>query len=73
MGPVSREPSRCPDHPDAKRVERLIVFDCMCVVPEVQTHKRRACMACMDQMFGGRRCFEHNPTPEMRDAQEIAA
>lgn len=26
------------------------------------------CKVCVDQMFGGVRCFAHNPTPEMREA-----
>jgi hypothetical protein len=25
------------------------------------------CKMCADQMFGGPRCFTHNPTPEMRE------
>ena len=26
------------------------------------------CKVCCDQMVGGPRCFEHNPTPEEREA-----
>lgn len=26
------------------------------------------CRKCCDQMFGGPRCYDHNPTPEMREA-----
>jgi hypothetical protein len=25
------------------------------------------CRVCADQMYGGPRCFEHNPTPEQRE------
>lgn len=59
---------RCPDHPDAKRVERLIAFDCGDVVPEAAARRARSiwerCRVCADQMFGGPRCYDHNPTPE---------
>ena len=26
------------------------------------------CRVCCDQMVGGPRCYEHNPTPEQREA-----
>jgi len=61
---------KCPDHPDAKRVERLIVFDCGDVVPEAVARRKRTvwdCGVCIEQMFGGSRCPEHNPLPVERE------
>ena len=30
------------------------------------------CSVCAEQMVGGPRCYEHNPTPEMRVEREAA-
>lgn len=30
------------------------------------------CKVCADQMYGGPRCYEHNPTPEMRELNSKA-
>jgi len=30
-----------------------------------------SCKMCSDQMFGGPRCYEHNPTPDQRDANPV--
>jgi hypothetical protein len=73
---VTARPATCPDHPNARRVERLIAFDCGDVVPEAAARRRRTvwdCHVCMDQMFTGVRCVEHNPTPEQRLARGAPA
>jgi len=67
MSPPAPRTAKCPDHPNAKRVERLIAFDCGDVVPEAAARRIRSlwerCSICRDQMFGGPRCYEHNPLP----------